>query len=95
MENPENQTKPNQTKNTDEGNGTAWVSVLGYARLFAAAAAHTPGLYLVVRGKFQLSVESAQVCLGDNKRQQRSVQGLGSFILLSHVFYRKSLACRG
>ena len=76
------------------GNKTAWVSLLGYARLSAAAAAHTPCLYLLVRGKFQLSVESAQVFLGD-KRQQRSVQGLGSFILLRHAFYRKPLACRG
>lgn len=47
----------------------------------AAAAAHTPRLYLLVRGKFRLSVESAQAFLGD-KRQQRSVQGLGSLILL-------------
>ena len=73
---------------------TKLLGFLCYARLFAAAAAHTPRLYLMVRGKFRLSVESAQVLLGD-KRQQRSVQGLGSFILLSHVFYRKSLACRG
>lgn len=60
----------------------------------SAAAAHTPRLYLLVRGKFRLSVESAQAFLGD-KRQQRSVQGLGSLILLRHVFFRKPLACRG
>lgn len=73
-----------------KGNRTAWVSVLGYARLFFVAA-NTPCLYLLVRGKLQPYVASAQEFLV--KKVSRDVsKGLAH--LSSRSFHKKPLACR-